>query len=179
MSTPEFVIGIDLGTTNCTLSYASLDEEDPSIRLFSIPQMTALGETGESHSLPSFLYLPTKEESLSRLTSYDPEIAEEYCIGILARNRGAEVPGNLISSAKSWLCHRGMNRKDPILPLDHHENDKKISPLHACAKLLEHLKNSWDTQNPEYDFRSQQILITVPASFDPDASALVIEASRR
>jgi len=154
------IIGIDFGTTNCTLAYAK-----DKIEQFSIPQLISASETGLSLTLPSFIYFPLPEE----------KAANESFIGHYAKARGAEVPLRLISSAKSWLCHAGINRRESFLPLG--EEEVKKSPVDACKDILLHLKNAWDEKETSFPFVDQQIFITVPASFDPSARQLILEAA--
>ncbi len=176
----SYVIGIDLGTTNCTLSYAASQAGHaasymtvPHIELLSIPQTIASGRIEGSFSLPSFLYFPLKEELSGNVVNVDGDL----CVGTFARDRGAELPGRVIASAKSWLCHAGIDRRSSLLPLGADESLSKISPLKACAALLRHMLNAWNQQMPDAPFDKQQILITVPASFDPSARQLVQEAA--
>jgi len=173
----KFVIGIDLGTTNCTLSYASVDQENPEIQQFNVAQVVAPGTQAEQLSLPSFVYLPLQEELDSKIAGVEWESDRKYCVGTFARNRGSELADNLVASAKSWLCHSGINRRENILPTTHEDNDSKISPLDACSKFLQHLKEAWNHKMTDADFSDQQVLITVPASFDPSARQLVQEAA--
>lgn len=162
------VIGIDLGTTNCTLASASSGE----IAQFSIPQMVAAQTLGDSFSLPSFVYFPLPEEVQSGV------VGLSNCVtGTFARDRGGEIPARLIASAKSWLCHPGIDRRAKHLPLQPEESGTRLSPLEATAELLLHLHNAWDQAHPEALLKEQQVLITVPASFDPSARQLVQEAA--
>jgi len=164
-----YIIGIDLGTTNCTLAYTPVGSTE--ISLFSIPQFTAPGVLGEQFSLPSFTYFPLQEELEAKIAD------KSYCVGAFARNRGAELPNRLIASAKSWLCHGGIDRREKLLPIGAEEGEEKMSPLEANAALLRHLKEAWDLKMVDAPFKNQQILITVPASFDPSARQLVLEAA--
>ena len=176
MPPESYIIGIDLGTTNCTMAYTHCNDEKNSIHQFSIPQITSAGTMGEGHSLPSFLYFPLQEELLAGHTSLEG-FSSPYCVGLYARNRGAELPVRLISSAKSWLCHLGIDRRQSLLPLNDEEIAEKISPMQACAELLRHMRLAWEKNMPHAFFKDQQILITVPASFDPSARQLVEEAA--
>ncbi len=179
MASPaKYVIGIDLGTTNCTMAYAEIDQDQPQIQKFNIPQIVATGTQKEEHSLPSFVYFPLQEELDSKVAGIEWDNSRMYCVGTYARLRGGEVADQLVASAKSWLCHSGINRRDKILPLAQDEIDKKMSPLEACSALLQHLRESWDQQFQETGFIHQQVLITVPASFDPSARQLVQEAAQ-
>lgn len=183
MSQSKFIIGIDLGTTNCTMAFSTLDvgkesSNNPSIDQFSIPQMTAAGTQSDALSLPSFVYFPLDEEIQAKIAgiSWDPN--RSFCVGSFARERGGELPSRLISSAKSWLCHSGIDRRDALLPIATEEDFRKMSPLDACAELLRHLKEAWDSKMKD-SFVEQQVLITVPASFDPSARQLVQEAAEK
>lgn len=162
----KFIIGIDLGTTNCTLAYAAVPEkkELSEIIQFPIRQLIEREAEGELLSLPSFLYFPLDEE----------KIEGAYCLGTFARDRGAQLPDRLVSSAKSWLCHEGVDRRAPILP----PSEGRISPLEVSSALLSHLKEAWETANPGVIFAEQTVLVTVPASFDPSARQLVQEAAK-
>jgi molecular chaperone DnaK (HSP70) len=173
----NYLIGIDLGTTNCTMAFVKKDETKPNIEQFMIPQVTANETEGESLALPSFLYFPLNQELNAKIAgiSWDPK--RQYCVGLFARERGAELPSRLIASAKSWLCHSGINRRDKLLPLIADNDSEKMSPLEACASILQHLREAWDSKMSDAPFNEQQILITVPASFDPSARQLVQEAS--
>lgn len=175
MSKVKYIIGIDLGTTNCTMAYARSDNESGEITQCNIPQLTSPGICGESLSLPSFVYFPMDEELNKKVSGLTWNKDRKHCVGIFARDRGAEVPSRMISSAKSWLCHAGIGRREKLLPLG--EETNKMSPLEACAELLGHLREAWNIQMPEAPFQEQQVLITVPASFDPSARQLVQEAA--
>ena len=180
----KFIIGIDLGTTNCTMAYTEVNKKWekgdplPPLKQFSIKQITESTQQGESLSLPSFLYLALKEENKNVEISWGK--GRSFCVGSHARDRGAEVPHRLIASAKSWLCHSGVDRREKILPFSQEslEKEEKLSPLEVSAQLLLHLKEAWDNGPlKKSPFNQQKILITVPASFDPSARQLVQEAA--
>jgi molecular chaperone DnaK (HSP70) len=172
-----FLIGIDLGTTNCTLSYTKQEEGPSPIEQFFIPQVTKSGVQEDVASLPSFIYFPLEEELKVKTTGISWEPARSHCVGLFAQNRGAELPSRLIASAKSWLCHSGIDRREASLPLMAEDDIQKSSPLHACAQLLKHLKEAWDNKM-DAPFVEQNLFITVPASFDPSARQLVQEAAQ-
>lgn len=183
MSASKYIIGIDLGTTNCTMAYAKRELDNNQVDIakieqFAIPQITAPGTESEVFSLPSFLYFPLEEEAQSKIAGISWDSHRSYCVGMFARDRGVELPSRLVSSAKSWLCHLGIDRREALLPLSAEEGVRKMSPLDACSELLRHLKESWD-HKMEASFVEQQILITVPASFDPSARQLVQEAAEK
>lgn len=174
----NFIIGIDFGTTNCTMAYAPAQTEStPSIEQFNIPQAIASGTQDEEPALPSFIYFPLSEEIKAKAAALDWDDSKNHAVGRYARDRGAEMPYRTISSAKSWLCHSGIDRRSRILPLGDEEEDIKVSPLEACAKLLQHMREAWNAKMPDAPFNRQQILVTVPASFDPSARQLVLEAA--
>lgn len=175
----KYIIGIDLGTTNCTMAYAPIEEQEKisTIEQFLIPQITAAGIQGEEPSLPSFIYFPLQEELEAKIASVDGDPDRKYCVGVFARDRGAEVPNRLILSAKSWLCFSGIDRRSKILPSASQDDIDKVSPLQACSSLLEHMREAWEAKMSDAPWKEQQILITVPASFDPSARQLVQEAA--
>lgn len=157
------MIGIDLGTTNCTLAYAPLSDVNPAIEQFPISQRLDRDLDGDKLFLPSFYFFPLEEEKM------DP------CVGTYAKKRGAELPSRVISSAKSWLCYDTINRRIPFLPLG--DFQEKKSPVEVSAAFLSHLRQAWEKRVPDAIFTEQQILVTVPASFDPSARQLVQEAA--
>jgi molecular chaperone DnaK (HSP70) len=171
-----YTIGIDLGTTNCAIAYS--DPRTQLIKDFEVLQLVRPGELAARLLLPSFLYAPGPElpAELLRLP-WDPK--PPFVVGELARWQGARVPGRLISSAKSWLCHAGVDRSAPILPWGGSDEVAKISPVEASAMLLAHLGAAWSNAHPEAPLSEQQVAITVPASFDEVARALTVEAARR
>ncbi len=174
MTLPSYIIGIDLGTTNCTMAYTLVQSENGTSEIcqFPIPQRMKKGDVQTSFSLPSFIYFPLKEE----LEDKSNHAEKKFLVGTFARDRGGEVPSRLIASAKSWLCHQGIDRREKILPIDS-EEVFKMSPLEACAEILNHFRHAWESAMPGAPFNNQKIFITVPASFDPGARQLVQEAA--
>lgn len=184
MTNARYIVGIDLGTTNCVVAYAdvsSLDLEPPTIQLLPVPQLVAPGNVEERDMLPSFLYLPTSNEFPSGSLTLPWAEDNAVAIGTLARARGAEVPGRLISSAKSWLCHVGVDRTAPILPWGGGDDLKKMSPLEVSSSYLMHIRQAWNVQiakgDPEQALEKQDIFLTVPASFDAAARELTVQAA--
>jgi molecular chaperone DnaK (HSP70) len=180
MSDPRYSIGVDLGTTHCALSYVDLaaSDGDKTVQgVLPVAQLTAPGATEELDLLPSFLYLPHPNE----LTPGDlnlPWTAERgFAVGELARTRGAGTPIRLVSSAKSWLCHPGVDRRAAILPNDAPEEVERVSPLESSVRYLTHLREAWDHAHPDAPFAEQEITVTIPASFDPAARELTAEAA--
>lgn len=178
----RYAIGIDLGTTHSALSYVDLeasDGEKTAHGVLPIPQLSAPGTVEALPLLPSFLYLPHPDElapgELALPWSTEGETA---VAGEMARSRGATTPIRLVSSAKSWLCHPGVDRRAAILPSDAPEEVTRVSPLEASTRYLQHLRRAWDHAHPEAPFDQQQVTVTIPASFDPGARELTAEAAR-
>ena len=180
-STPRFCIGIDLGTTHCALAYVDIsasDGETTSYGVLDIPQLTAPGSVGSLPLLPSFLYLPHAEELAAGDLTLPWSPSQDFAVGELARTRGAQTPMRLVSSAKSWLCHPGVDRRAAILPNEAPPEVARVSPLQASTRYLAHLRQAWDTAHPEAPFDQQDVTVTIPASFDPAARELTAEAAR-
>lgn len=177
----QFIVAIDLGTTNTVLAYAEPGAED--VRLFEIDQLTAPGEIGAAPLLPSLRYhaadgelapgdlqLPWRQDDVAGVSN--------VAVGRLARKLGAQVPGRLVASAKSWLSHPNVDRMAPILPWGAEEGVAKVSPVAASASYLAHVKAAWNTRFPKHPLDQQQVVLTIPASFDEGARALTLEAAR-
>jgi molecular chaperone DnaK (HSP70) len=186
MPSPRYIVGVDLGTTNCVVAYVDTqtpDNENPPIQLFHIPQLVTPGNVEERDLLPSFLYLPASREFPAGSLTLPWTDELPFVVGMLARTRGAEVSGRLISSAKSWLCHVGVDRTAPVLPWGGGEDLKKMSPLEVSAEYLSHIRLAWNSvmarENPEDVLERQEVFLTVPASFDAAARELTVQAAER
>lgn len=177
----QFCVGIDLGTTHCVMSYVDLiatDEDHIEQDVIAIPQLTAPGVVEDKLQLPSFLYQAHAEE-LGEGTRVLPWTANaDYLVGEIARNLGSKTPIRLVSSAKSWLCHAGVDCKAPILPAEAPEEVEKISPFEASVAYLQHMRDAWNKEHPDAPLDEQDLVLTVPASFDPAARELTFEAAR-
>ena len=177
----RFSVGIDLGTTHCVVSYVELaesgDVEFPQ-QVMAIPQLTLPGVVEDSFQLPSFLYQAHEAELAAGSTSLPWTTKPDYLVGEIARNLGSKTPIRLVSSAKSWLCHAGVDCKAPILPVNAPEEVERISPFQATTAYLQHIRDAWQNLHPESPLNKQDLVITVPASFDPAARELTIEAAR-
>ncbi|HEX5698543.1 MAG TPA: Hsp70 family protein, partial [Rhodoferax sp.] len=181
MSTPRFAIGIDLGTTHCALAYVDIsasDGEATSYGVLDIPQLTAPGSVDKLALLPSFLYLPHADELAAGDLTLPWSDTQDFAVGEFARARGAQTPIRLVSSAKSWLCHPGVDRRAAILPFDAPPEVARVSPLEASTRYLSHLRQAWNQAHPEAPFEEQDVTVTIPASFDPAARELTAEAAR-
>ncbi|GAB3475348.1 Hsp70 family protein [Marinomonas epiphytica] len=175
MTAKKYHVGIDLGTTNCVVSYMAEDAENVS--LLAIPQIMADGSVKSFEYLPSAIYLLAKDEQKSFTLPWGEQNHARQLVGQGALELGQRRANQLVQSAKSWLSHRNVDRHSPILPWGS-DIDYKISPVHASQLLLEHLKNSWDHAFPDALLAQQKVALTLPASFDAEARALTLEAAK-
>jgi molecular chaperone DnaK (HSP70) len=157
----KYVIGIDLGTTNSALAYTEIRPDDGPLEpiqvgLMGIPQLVNAAEVRDMPLLPSCVYIPGPSDfpSGSLALPWDPE--PEFVTGLLAQKRGVENAGRLVAFAKSWLSHSGVDRTAPILPWNAPEGVPKLSPVEASARLLEHLREAWDSKMPGARFVDQR-----------------------
>ncbi|MBE2258739.1 MAG: Hsp70 family protein [Candidatus Accumulibacter sp.] len=181
MSEARFAIGIDLGTTHCALSWVDIggsDGEQVAQGVLPIPQLTAPASVEALGLLPSFIYLPHASELAAGDLNLPWTAEQDYAVGEMARRLGAATPIRLVASAKSWLCHAGVDRRAAILPSDAPPEVARLSPLEASLRYLSHLRNAWDHAHPDAPFVDQEIVVTIPASFDPAARELTAEAAR-
>ena len=178
---PQYIIGIDLGTTNSALAFAPAnvpEEEKAEVRIFGVPQLVNAGEVAPLDLLPSSLYIPGPNEFVEGALALPWNERPEYIVGRLASTRGIENAKRLVSSAKSWLSNQSADPTQPLLPLTAPEGISKISPLEASRQYLLHLRSAWDAAYPEAKFEEQTVLVTVPASFDPAARELTQRAAQ-
>jgi hypothetical protein len=183
MSASRYVVGIDLGTTNSALAYYDTELGDAAaLTHFKVPQVVAPGVVEERPLLPSFLYLPGPGEQPAGAMKLPWDGKRDYCIGEFARVFGSQVPTRLVSSAKSWLCHPGVDRKAPILPWKAPENGRRVSPLEASTYYLSHFVEAWNhliaKDAAKHRLEKQEIILTVPASFDAAARELTVAAAK-
>jgi molecular chaperone DnaK (HSP70) len=178
----RYVVGIDLGTTNSALAYVdtSLGDDAPIVTL-PIPQVVAPGEVAERPLLASFLYLPGPGEQPAGALRLPWAPERDFAVGEFARQFGSQVPTRLVSSAKSWLCHSGVDRRAPILPWKAPDTTRHVSPLEASRLLLSHLVEAWNytiaKNDPAQRLELQDVVLTVPASFDAAAREMTLEAA--
>ncbi|MEN6483773.1 MAG: Hsp70 family protein [Syntrophobacteraceae bacterium] len=182
---PKYIIGIDLGTTHCALAYTeSVPQEgsERSICIFQVPQVVGPGEVNSRSLLPSFIFLPGPHDVPQGSIALPWKPEADFTVGEFARRRGAELPNRLVSSAKSWLSHTGIDRTAPVLPWDSPPDSRKTSPVEASALFLQHLRDGWNhamaDANPDAVLEIQDIYLTVPASFDAVARELTVKAAR-
>ncbi|WP_297365862.1 Hsp70 family protein, partial [Thauera sp.] len=177
----RYTVGIDLGTSNTVVAFAA--EGDDRIQLLEVDQLVGHGEVAARTLLPSLRYHPAAGELDAaglRLPWPDapPAGAPPAVIGRFARELGAQVPGRAVASAKSWLSHAGVDRNAAILPWGAAEDVAKVSPVVASASYLAHVRAAWNAHHPDAPLEAQDIVLTVPASFDEGARALTVEAAR-
>lgn len=180
-SGPHYSVGIDLGTTHCVLSYVDLrasDEDNYLQEVMAIPQLSSPGTVEDLLQLPSFLYQAHPLELAEGATSLPWTAKPSFLVGEIARNLGSKTPIRLVSSAKSWLCHAGVDCKAAILPAEAPEEVERVSPFQATVAYLQHICDAWANKHPGEPLSKQDVTITVPASFDPAARELTVEAAR-
>ena len=202
-ATATHIVGIDLGTSNCAVAFARVTEDsDLTVSDFPIPQLQRPGQVAVQSLLPSCLYIPGEYELPAGSTKlpWEPSRSEDDkevvrppgsmnggttsvssappIVGEFARWQGSRVPGRLVSSAKSWLCHPGVDRTAPILPWGAPPDVSKVSPVHASGLLLSHIAKAWRAAYPHAPLAEQEVVITVPASFDEVARALTVSSAR-
>jgi len=174
----RYVVGVDLGTTNSAVTYVDTQESPWQIRVLPVPQLVAPGEVESRDTLPSFHYQPAAGE-LSDGALKLPWSKREpgHATGVYAREQGASAPGRLISSAKSWLCHTGVDRTAGLLPWRGAADVEKLSPVEAASRYLDHIRAAWDAKFKSEPLAGQDIVLTLPASFDEVARELTVEAA--
>jgi molecular chaperone DnaK (HSP70) len=188
----RYVVGIDLGTTNCAVAYVDTQQDGVGgdgvwgpITPFAIPQVVSDGEVGARATLPSFLLLPTDIEVAPEAMSLPWAESPGFCVGTMARERGSDLPHRLVSSAKSWLSHTGVDRTAALLPWrgaeleELEEGGQRLSPVEASSLYLEHIRAAWNHVHPDAPLEEQEVLLTVPASFDAVARELTVAAANQ
>lgn len=185
--TATYVIGIDLGTTNSVLAYASLEDDTPNVELLKIPQLVDDNTIESSTSLASFCYIAPDVAADVAASGRSKTLGENldlpwaadrmYCVGEFARRRAADRPERTVSAAKSWLSYARVDRRAPILPWQAPEEVEKVSPVVAAQRYLEHLVAAWTAAFPGATIGDQIVVLTVPASFEASARELTREAA--
>ncbi len=180
----KYIVGIDLGTTNSALARCdAIADEESRIEIRSIPQLVNPNEVAERSLLPSFLYIPGEFDFPKGSLALPWDAEPKLVIGELARKRGAESPNRLVASAKSWLSYAAVNRTAPILPWQAPEEVPKLSPLEASSQFLQYLRTVWDSgeagEQRKLALAEQDVLLTVPASFDEEARELTRRAAEQ
>ncbi|MDL1967325.1 MAG: Hsp70 family protein [Deltaproteobacteria bacterium] len=184
MSEPVYIIGIDLGTTNSVAAYTEaniIKGETPNIKMLRIPQLVGPGTVEQREILPSFILMNEKNDVMDEALNLPWDNETHYVVGEHARDRGAEIPGRLISSSKSWLCNTIIDRNKPVLPWGGENKQPKLSPVEASAAILRHISDAWNNIIAKDDekllIQNQEIFLTVPASFDAVARELTVKSA--
>ncbi len=175
--TAKYVLGIDLGTTNCVFAYAPLDSDRADVQLLAIPQLVDLSVIEARDTLPAFTYMGVAHECTSGGLDLPWAEGRSFAVGELARRNAAQAPQRTVGAAKSWLCHSRIDRRQPILPWNAPDDVPKISPVAASRYYLEHLVAAWESAYPDAPVSEQVVVLTVPASFDAAARELTREAA--
>src|SRR5258705_8488690 len=165
----RYVVGIDLGTTNSAVCYVDTTQRPRDVRVLEIPQLVAPGQVESRDTLPSFHFQPPASEASD----------SRYIVGFMARDHGAASPGRLIASAKSWLCHTGVDRTAELLPWHAAADVERISPVEASSRYLSHIRTAWNVRFKTEPLAQQDVVLTLPASFDEIARELTVEAAAR
>jgi molecular chaperone DnaK (HSP70) len=177
---PRFVVGIDLGTTNSAAAYVDTAESAWRVRTLGVPQLVAAGQVESRETLPSFHYQRAAGEMTGGSLNLPWETkGRDWFVGHFARDHGEAAPGRLVSSAKSWLCHAGVDRTSEILPWHGAPDVDRLSPVEASGRYLTHLREAWDHQFAGHPLAEQDVVLTLPASFDEVARELTVKAAAR
>ncbi len=174
--TSQYFVGIDLGTTHTVVAYAAINDPEKNIYLFEVRQSIAPGEVAEKPLLPSVRYHPAEGEIGAEAGFLMPE--DGAVLGEAARLLGAKSQGRLVTSAKSWLSHTSVDHGAAILPWGSDESVPKVSPLEASASYLRHVRTVWEQRFSTAPLNQQDVVVTVPASFDESARSLTLEAAK-
>jgi len=184
LSEPVYIIGIDLGTTNSVAAYTEaniIKGETPNIKMLKIPQLVGPGTVEKREILPSFILMNEKNDAMDETLNLPWDNEAHYVVGEHARDRGAEIPGRLISSSKSWLCNTMIDRNKPVLPWGGENKEAKLSPVEASAAILRHICDAWNNiiagDDEKLLIQNQEIFLTVPASFDAVARELTVKSA--
>ncbi|MFV0576614.1 MAG: Hsp70 family protein [Vibrio sp.] len=185
-SKARYLVGIDLGTTNSVMAFCEIQEDltQSQVEIFNIDQLVGAGEVVRKPLLPSFRFHPVNGQfqpaDLTLPWNVQPVEGEidQVILGEWARELGAQVEGRQVSSAKSWLSHSGVDRESDILPWSGNDTVEKVSPLLASASYLNHMRQSWDYHNPSHKLVDQEVVVTIPASFDETARNLTLKAAQ-
>ena len=185
MTEPTYIIGIDLGTTNTVVAYTKAKikkGEKAEVKILDMPQLVDASVIEKKDILPSFIFIPGKHDVAEDALSLPWSDTNKIAVGEFAKERGAQLPHRLISSAKSWLCNTMVDRNEKILPWGGDDDIVKMSPVESSSVILKHIFNVWNytiaVDNPELSIEKQDIFLTVPASFDAVARDLTMQAAK-
>lgn len=174
----QFIVGIDLGTTNSAVCYIDTHAGDGQVQVLPLRQLVAPGQVEARETLPSFHY----EAAAAEFGGHDLTLpwieGQSWCVGVLARDHGIQVPGRQITSAKSWLCHSGVDRTAAILPWQGNDDASRLSPVEVSSRYLAHIVGCWDSNFPDAPLADQTVVLTIPASFEEVARNLTVRAAQ-
>ena len=179
------MVGIDLGTTNSAVCYVDTYATDDStadawaVQTLSLHQLVAPGQIEDRETLPSFHYQPADGEFASGVLQMPWQQETDHCVGVFARDHGIQVPGRLIASAKSWLCHPGVDRTASILPWQGGDDVDRLSPVEVSSRFLSHVAACWNARWEDEPLADQTVVLTIPASFDEVARSLTVQAAQK
>lgn len=174
----RYVVGMDLGTTNSAVCYVDTLQRPTKVRTFVVPQAVAAGQIEGRETLPSFHYQPAAGELAAGAVRLGWQTSDpQSVVGVFAREQGAVVPGRMINSAKSWLCHSGVDRTAELLPWHGADDVDRLSPVEVSARYIRHVREAWDAKFPDHPLAQQDFVLTLPASFDEVARELTVKAA--
>jgi len=176
----RYVVGIDLGTTNSAVSFVDTEKSPWKIEIFPVLQVIAPGQVEARDTLPSFHYEPASAEVTGGALKLPwNKVEPSHTVGFFARDHGAQVPSRQIRSAKSWLCHTGVDRTASLLPWQGAADVERLSPDEASGRYLAHIREAWNAKHKQYPLEEQDVVLTLPASFDEVARELTVKAAKR
>jgi len=176
----RYVVGIDLGTTNSAVGFVDTARPELRVETFLVPQLVAAAEVESRETLPSFHYQAAEGEfPAGALKLPWDRAAPDFCVGAFARDHGAASPARLIASAKSWLCHAGVDRTAPLLPWHGAADAERLSPVDASGRILGHIRAAWNHEHRSDPLEAQDVVLTLPASFDEVARELTVRAAKQ
>ncbi|MCF6807061.1 Hsp70 family protein [Thiotrichales bacterium 19S9-12] len=181
MTDAKYLIGIDLGTTHCAVTYSKVSTDQTKkekVESFPILQIIEPGVTDKSDLLPSFIFMPNQSTVKAEDMALPWDQEASVVVGAYAKEHASKSPNRVVSSAKSWLCQEHIDKRSGILPVNAIDDIEPFSPLQAIIYYLEHIRNAWDWQFSGAPLFQQKVTLTIPASFDPAARELVAEAAR-
>ncbi len=180
----SYVIGIDLGTTNSALAYIDTSAATDPLR-------TAAGRTVRDRATGQSRRSARRAPAALVPLPAGPERLPRRLAGLALGRDGS--PGSRHAGPQARRGERrpaGVLGQVLALPLGRrpHRRPSSLQPLRKAsarsrrsrprARYLEHLRDAWNQAHPDAPFEQQQILVTVPASFDAVARELTEHAAQ-
>ena len=151
--------GIDLGTTNSAIAYGYVDSNKKvTTQVCKINRYGREGGIEAKETLPSVVYYKYDMKK----NCYNP------IIGDFAKNQFGKKYGSVMKSVKNYMGEL------VTLPLDEKIDDKR--PQDVSAKILNHLVLGIKEKLTLAE-TPKNVIITIPASFDPDQRRATLEAA--